>query len=110
MVWTSSVAGDGRRCRWSWETIRRAALPNGAEAIALFQQHGESVRLFITDHSMPVVDGLQAIAEIRRRRPELPIILASARGLEVKPEGIVVLNKPFALAELLKTLSDSLKT
>ena len=82
---------------------------NGAEAVTLFKQHADEVRLFITDSSMPVMSGSQAIAEIRRLRPGLPAILTSGEAGMKKLDGVVELSKPFALAELLITVNRSLK-
>ncbi len=81
---------------------------NGAEAVALFKQHAGEVRLLITDNSMPVLTGPQAIAEIRKFKPGLPVILASGEG-GTGLEGVAELEKPFALAELLNAVSRSLK-
>ena len=81
---------------------------NGAEALALFKQHAGEVRLLITDNSMPVMTGPQAIAEIRKLKPGLPVILASGEG-GTSLEGVAELEKPFALAELLNAVSRSLK-
>ena len=82
---------------------------NGAEAVTLFKQHADEVRLFITDNSMPVMSGPQAIAEIRKLRPGLPAILSSGEAGAEKLARVVELNKPFALAELLNAVSRSLK-
>ena len=81
---------------------------NGAEALTLFKQHADEVRLFITDTSMPVMSGQQAIAEIRKLRPGLPAILSSGEAGAEKLDGVIELNKPFALAELLAAVSRSL--
>ena len=77
---------------------------NGAEAVSLFKQNANEVRLFITDNSMPVLDGPHAIAEIRRLKPGLPVIMASGEG-GVNLAGVAELEKPFALADLLNTVS-----
>ena len=81
---------------------------NGAEAVTLFKQHADEVRLFITDNSMPVLDGPHAISEIRKLKPGLPVILASGEG-GANLEDVVELEKPFALADLLNTVSRSLE-
>jgi len=84
---------------------------NGAEAVTLFKQHTGEIRLFITDNAMPVMDGHHAVVEVRRLKPALPIILttgeAAAEGDEL--EGALVLNKPFALEELLLAVKRSLR-
>ena len=82
---------------------------NGAEALTLFKQHASEIRLFITDNSMPVMSGPQAIAAIRKLKPGLPAILASGETSANNLEGVMELNKPFALSELLAAVSCSLK-
>lgn len=81
---------------------------NGAEAVTLYKQNAKDVRVFITDSSMPVMTGPQAIAEIRKLDPKLPVILASGEG-GTGIEGVAELEKPFALADLLNTVSGCLK-
>ena len=81
---------------------------NGAEAVTLFKQHADEVRLFLTDSSMPVMDGLQAVGELRGLRPTLPVILTSGEAGSDVPKGVEVLNKPFTLEDLLRTVGRSL--
>ncbi len=76
---------------------------NGAEAVAQFRAHAEEVRLFITDSAMPVMDGHQAVAELRKLRPGLPVILTSGELEADKADGVAV-SKPFALEELLSAI------
>jgi len=82
---------------------------NGAEAVELFQQHAKEVRLLITDSSMPVMDGPQVIAELRRLNPGLPVILTSGEPGAVKMENLTELGKPFALEELLSAVHASFR-
>ena len=88
---------------------RVLAAANGVEAVALFRQHAGEVRLFITDQTMPVMDGSHAIAELRRLQPGLPVILTSGEVMADQLEGIVQVGKPFALEELLVAIQSSLK-
>ena len=83
---------------------RVLAVTNGAEAVALFKQRADEVWLFITDDSMPVMDGKQAIVELRKLKPSLPVIFIS--GEAEKSEGIAQLSKPFALEDLLGAVSE----
>jgi CheY-like chemotaxis protein len=76
---------------------------NGAEALAQFRAHADEVRLLITDSAMPVMDGHQAVAELRKLKPGLPVILTSGELEADKADGVVV-NKPFALEELLTAI------
>lgn len=82
---------------------------NGAEAVELFRDHQNEVRLLIMDHSMPAMSGLYAISEIRKIRADLPVIIASGEPGEKKLERSTELSKPFALAELLAAVNRSLK-
>ena len=81
---------------------------NGADAVTLFKKHSDEVRLFITDDSMPVMSGRQAIDEIRKLHSDLPIITTSGNGAK-HFASVTELNKPFALGELLNAISRSLK-
>lgn len=49
---------------------------NGAEGLEKFRQH--NVDLVITDNMMPVMNGLEMIAEIRKTDTKTPIILVTA--------------------------------
>lgn len=80
---------------------------NGAEAVAMFRLHQAEVRLLITDNAMPVMDGRQAIADIRAMQPGLPVIYTSGGSAE-QLEGVTELVKPFPLEELLVAIQRSL--
>lgn len=78
----------------------------GEEALALFRQHAAEVRLFLTDNAMPTMDGPQAIAQVRKWAPELPIILTSGEAqTDQNGEGVEVLAKPFSLEELVRAVT-----
>lgn len=74
---------------------------DGAEALALFPQ----ADLVILDLMLPEVDGFQVAQAIRQARPELPLLLLTARGeeedrvrgLELGADDYVV--KPFSPRE-----------
>jgi len=74
-------------------TVRRAA----AAATAL-DHLDATVRLVITDLSMPGMDGLALIEELHRRRPELPTILLTGfpgKALDIGPNAVFcVMRKP----------------
>ena len=79
------------------------AAENGEEAVRLVVEESADVALLDTD--MPGLDGFEAAAEIRRRRPQTQLVLhdqnandiARARGRRL---GLEVLNK----LELLQTI------
>ena len=104
------VEADRESAREGFAGALKTAAANGAEAVALFRQHANEVRLFISDGAMPVMDGPGAIIELRRLQPSLPVILTSGEGSEgPQPvEGAVVVAKPFALEEILGAVHRSL--
>ena len=87
---------------------RVIAAANGAEAVALFRAHSRDVRLFIADNEMPVVDGFEAVAALRKMNPELPVILTSGDIEAAKTKGYSVVNKPFSLEEILLSIQQNL--
>jgi len=73
---------------------------SGQEAL---RRHDESchIDLVITDYSMPGMTGLQLSKELRRMRPQLPIILATGySALHGNVADVEHLAKPFSQAEL----------
>lgn len=78
---------------------------NGVEAIALFREHAREIKIFITDGSMPVMDGPQSVKELREVRNDLPIIYTSGQMNSVSEDGVVKLSKPFTVDELLVAIS-----
>jgi PAS domain S-box-containing protein len=87
---------------------------NGAEALALLNQHDRDVRLILTDLAMPVMDGMEMLTALRNRRPELPVILMSGTLDTTKnpmPPGVAsLLLKPFRLEQLLTVIAQALKS
>lgn len=74
---------------------------SGLEALARFAEHPD-IDLLITDQAMPELSGSQLARDLRRSRPDLPIILASGYG-ELPadaPSNMIKLGKPFGEAEL----------
>jgi PAS domain S-box-containing protein len=83
---------------------------DGHHAIHLFRAQAQNVAGIILDLTMPNLDGAQALAEIRRIRPDVPVIVSSGHseqevmqrfaGLET--DGF--LQKPYTLEGLRNTL------
>jgi CheY-like chemotaxis protein len=88
---------------------------DGTEAVALFAQEKEHIKLVITDMNMPFMDGPALIRALQRMNPNVLIIGAS--GLadkekieEVKAAGIQsFLSKPYTAEKLTKTIADMLR-
>ena len=60
------------------EGYRVSAVGSGAEAIALVQD--EAPDLIFLDIWMPGMDGLEALAEVKRQRPESAVVMISGHG------------------------------
>jgi PAS domain S-box-containing protein len=84
------------------------AVGAGASAIEMIDSM-PAIDLVITDQTMPVMTGLQLIAEIRARRPTLPAILAT--GYAELPQAVNAsigrLAKPFTQRALAEALASS---
>jgi CheY-like chemotaxis protein len=86
---------------------------NGHEAIGIFEENSESIRLVITDVVMPEMGGVEMSVILKERKPSLPIIALSGYpiGIEedsIKDAGIEeLIHKPVhinTLAEMLYKL------
>jgi CheY-like chemotaxis protein len=71
---------------------------DGAEALELVRTRGAEIRVAVLDLSMPRLDGLTALADMRRSHPGLRALLVSGRfpsELTSPPPGVELLAKPF---------------
>jgi PAS domain S-box-containing protein len=84
---------------------------HGAQGLELFDRAGEDIILVLLDLVMPVLDGAETAAGIRRRNPDVPILVMSGiadedalrRFGEVKIAGFV--PKPFAPDQLAQAIA-----
>jgi CheY-like chemotaxis protein len=91
------------------------AAENGAVALQRVRQYGRPFDLVLLDLTMPQMDGVETLRELRQIRPDLPVILMSgfaqaqamARFGEHKLAGF--LQKPFKLDELARMVGQMLK-
>ncbi|MDD2364579.1 MAG: cache domain-containing protein [Desulfuromonadaceae bacterium] len=88
---------------------------NGREGVDIFQLNAEEIGVVLTDLGMPVMDGYEMFRELKKIRPDLPIILSSGFGdAEVasrinidKTDGLI--SKPYnyeQLRDVLKKVTD----
>ncbi|MFA6959148.1 MAG: PAS domain S-box protein [Opitutaceae bacterium] len=88
---------------------------DGAEAIALYAQHRDSIAAVITDMIMPIMDGVATINALMRINPQVLIVAASglnSNGRVAKAAGAGVktfLPKPYTAETLLVTLHELLR-
>ncbi len=87
---------------------RALTAKHGRDGVDIYRQSPEPIDVVLTDIMMPVMDGVAAIAEIRRLNPRATIIAAS--GLQGpaelgKIEGIAhLLAKPYTASTLLAAI------
>jgi CheY-like chemotaxis protein len=83
---------------------------NGAEAVAVYRSFTSQIDLVITDLNMPTMDGVQEILRIRMTNPDAKFICMTGDSADRCPEGVVLLNKPFAVTELLSYVDQLLRS
>lgn len=86
---------------------------DGKEAIALYSQHKEEIKVVLIDVMMPVMDGSASIRELRKVSPEIKIIAISGliekdKLAEVADLANAFLSKPYATEKLLQTIHEVL--
>lgn len=80
---------------------------DGAEALAVFRQHGHELAVVLTDLMMPVMDGPALMRELRGLAPTLPLLAVSGLGEPARLSAAVaagataVVPKPFSQQQLL---------
>ena len=90
------------------------ARSSSLEALEAFKKSPDRFDLMITDMTMPQMTGAELSKEIKRIRPELPVILYTGFSMQIsekkaKRMGIRrFLTKPLALAVLAKTIREVL--
>ncbi|CAM2960884.1 PAS domain-containing hybrid sensor histidine kinase/response regulator [Rariglobus hedericola] len=88
---------------------------DGAEAVAVYAQHRDTIAAVLTDMVMPIMDGPATISALMRVNPHVLIIAASglnSNGRVAKAAGAGVkhfLPKPYTAETLLITLRDVLR-
>lgn len=82
------------------------AVQNGREALDYCRSH--TIKLIITDMNMPIKNGLELIRDLKKEKPDLPIIAMSGVRFELqkaRAEGAAdILLKPFSGTELIQVL------
>jgi len=81
---------------------------NGQEGVRCFREN--NFDLVITDHGMPVMNGLDTAFRIKKQKPATPVILITVWQTETdatfqKPSSVAeFITKPFDLEELIKLI------
>jgi len=79
---------------------------NGARAVEVYRESQAEISLVLLDLQMPVMDGPEALAELRAINPKLRILIASGYGKDERIDDLLTskytgfIQKPFELAVL----------
>ena len=89
-----------------------AVASNGREALQIYSQAHNSIRLVITDVQMPFLSGIELANAMQASGTGCPLLLISAAPLppESKKPGWEFLSKPFTRQALLLTVKRLLAT
>ena len=87
---------------------------DGAEGLECFDRHCEEIVCVLLDLTMPGMGGEEVFAELREKRPDLPILVSSGRSEEAvmqwiqEEESAGFIKKPYSIPELRATLQSML--
>jgi DNA-binding NtrC family response regulator len=87
---------------------------DGEEALRLFAEHGEELAFVLLDMTMPRMDGIMALREMKRLRPEARVILCSGYGEQDAAQRSAIegaagfIQKPYGLEQLKTTILEVL--
>jgi CheY-like chemotaxis protein len=87
--------------------LRVVTAADGEEGVACFQKHSHEITFVILDLTMPKLDGVKTLAELRRHQPGVKAVLTSGYDVESSnpqylQEGFAeFLRKPFQIEALI---------
>jgi len=88
---------------------------NGREALDLYQQKSDVISMVVTDMGLPVMDGYELVCELKKLRPELPIVISSGFGdteVSSRLERSIIagfISKPYGFDQLRETMQNVLE-
>lgn len=83
---------------WGYKVLEAHS---GREALRIFEEQKDNIRLLVSDVHMPEISGLQLAEELQRRNPELRVIFMSGYSSdELAGRQTTFLPKPFNPASL----------
>ena len=89
---------------------------DGRQALALFEQHRNTISCVLLDLTMPHMDGEQTFRELRRIREDVPVILSSGYNQQEITNRFVgrglagFVQKPYQMATLAQALREVFRT
>lgn len=89
-------------------TTQRAA--NAQEALAILEREHREIDILFSDVIMPGMDGVELARQVRKRWPDLTIVLTSGYSHVLADDarhGFALLHKPYSVDELSRVLQDA---
>jgi len=104
---------------WADELLKQqgfipVCFSSGVEALECFKDDPQAFDLLVTDQTMPVLSGQELIAEVRKLRADIPVILCTGFSSRISAtiagqQGInKFFNKPYREDQLLTAIRDCL--
>jgi len=98
---------------WFLEVCDVVTAQNGKEAIQLYEQFADKLKLIITDYEMPLCNGLEFLRWLCAKNNTIPVLVMTGRTLSDDEEREIrylsrskVLPKPFDLEQLSSVLKE----
>lgn len=88
---------------------------NGRKAVELFKKHQDQIDLLIFDVIMPDMNGREACDQIKKIKPEIPVIFTSGYSSDLLESEYMVriqgqlLQKPYSMNDLIKLLEKTIE-
>lgn len=88
---------------------------DGLKAVQALRGHEGRIDLVLMDMVMPEMNGLDALREMRKIRPDIPVVFMSGYETEILREGLReeridgFLQKPYGMAELAHAVSEAVR-
>ena len=94
--------------------LQALSAADGREAVTIFKQHADDITLIILNLTMPHMDGVATLHELRRLQPDVRVIIISGHDTQTtaknfindKPDGFI--QKPFKMQELQEKITEIL--
>ena len=85
--------------------------PTGEEGVAVHRRHAGAIGLVVLDLTMPGMNGVDALREIRRVDPAVPVIVASGYAAQdsvedLRSPGVSFLQKPYSALQLMQLATE----
>lgn len=108
------IITDTMKLVLEFEGYRVIVAGDGAEALVLYRQRKDEVKLVLTDLMMPLMDGAALIHTLRALNPKLGVILVSGlleseKQMQIEADGVdCILPKPCDEQSLLRAIAGQL--